>query len=155
MVPCSGDYVGSMTAKCLEGGSYGNKQNNCVLSRVNELLSQSTVRQSSGHFLYLIFMSNVIEGYCAFHASLTTSSLKYCATFSIPSRWAVLILKKAAGQKQILDLNRPEYIGVIFPVHSFPVWISKVSTVYLFIDYWPRIWYTNCIWSILKCCSFT
>lgn len=47
-VLCDGDYVGVMTAKCVNS-TYVDVQNNCILSRIKDLLDQSLVSQFPNH----------------------------------------------------------------------------------------------------------
>uniref|UniRef100_A0A3Q3GQY1 Adhesion G protein-coupled receptor F7 n=1 Tax=Kryptolebias marmoratus TaxID=37003 RepID=A0A3Q3GQY1_KRYMA len=47
-VPCVGDYVGGITATCFANGTYGNIQNNCIFSPVNEEEDNSSSKIING-----------------------------------------------------------------------------------------------------------
>ncbi|XP_013872632.1 adhesion G-protein coupled receptor F1 [Austrofundulus limnaeus] len=62
-VLCTGDYVGIKTAKCFANGKYGDEQNNCILSRISDLLQESLVLNSLTLPAFLEEFSNVTQNY--------------------------------------------------------------------------------------------
>ncbi|XP_037837550.1 adhesion G protein-coupled receptor F5-like isoform X2 [Kryptolebias marmoratus] len=109
-VPCVGDYVGGITATCFANGTYGNIQNNCIFSPVNELLIQSKNLNNISLPGFLEELSNVTVNYTN---QITESPATIVAIVEILSNVANTVLSSSITISEISTQHILETAGIL------------------------------------------